>query len=104
MPCRCATSAWWVSVGPRCTEFARLTCLSQVARVDFNVPMKGGAVTNTQRIDAAIPTIKYALEQGAKVCGRCWFRESRSLSIALTAAPSRPSFAERRADVPPGSP
>lgn len=37
-------------------------------RVDFNVPQdkKTGVITNTQRIDAAIPTIKYALEQGAK--------------------------------------
>ena len=43
--------------------------LLQLIRVDFNVPQdkKTGAITNTQRIDAAIPTIKYALEQGAKV-------------------------------------
>ena len=41
----------------------------QLIRVDFNVPQdkKTGRITNTQRIDAAIPTIKYALEQGAKV-------------------------------------
>lgn len=36
-------------------------------RVDFNVPQdKQGNITNTQRIVAAIPTIKYALEHGAK--------------------------------------
>jgi len=35
-------------------------------RVDFNVPMEGARITNTQRIDAAIPTIKYALEAGAR--------------------------------------
>ncbi|XP_019625356.1 PREDICTED: phosphoglycerate kinase 1-like isoform X1 [Branchiostoma belcheri] len=35
-------------------------------RVDFNVPMKGKEITNTQRIVAAIPSIKYALDQGAK--------------------------------------
>ena len=38
-------------------------------RVDFNVPQDKatGAITNTQRIVAAIPTIQYALEQGASV-------------------------------------
>lgn len=38
-------------------------------RVDFNVPFDketGTKITNTQRIDAAIPTIQYALDKGAK--------------------------------------
>lgn len=35
-------------------------------RVDFNVPMKDGKITNNQRIVAAIESIKYALDQGAK--------------------------------------
>lgn len=36
-------------------------------RVDFNVPMKDGVITNDNRIVAALPTLKYILEQGGKV-------------------------------------
>jgi phosphoglycerate kinase len=36
-------------------------------RVDFNVPMENGAITDDERIVRTLPTIKYAVEAGAKV-------------------------------------
>ena len=36
-------------------------------RCDFNVPLKGDVITSDKRIVAAIPTVKYLLEQGAAV-------------------------------------
>ena len=38
-----------------------------LARCDFNVPLMDGKITNDKRIVAALPTIKYLMEHGAKV-------------------------------------
>lgn len=38
-----------------------------LVRCDFNVPMKDGVITNDNRIVGALPTIKYLVENGAKV-------------------------------------
>ncbi len=38
-----------------------------LVRCDFNVPMKDGVITDENRINGALPTIKYLLEKGARV-------------------------------------
>ena len=38
-----------------------------LVRCDFNVPMKDGVITDTKRIVARLPTVKYLADHGAKV-------------------------------------
>lgn len=38
-----------------------------IVRVDFNVPIKDGVITNDNRMVSALPTINYLLEKGAKI-------------------------------------
>ena len=49
----------------RCIDQLDITGKKLLFRVDFNVPLDNGVITDDNRIRAAIPTLKYALEKGA---------------------------------------
>ena len=48
------------------TEY-QLSGKTVLLRADMNVPLRQGTITNTERIDRSLPTIKYILEEGGKV-------------------------------------
>ena len=62
-------------------------------RVDFNVPVKNGVVTDATRIKAALPTIKYILDNGASVVVMSHFgRPKGQKNPDFSMAPIRAEF------------
>ena len=53
-----------------------------LVRCDFNVPLKDGVITDENRLKGALPTIKYLIENGAKVilCSHLGNDASKSLA------------------------
>ncbi|EDT73903.1 phosphoglycerate kinase [Clostridium butyricum] len=53
-----------------------------LVRCDFNVPLKDGVITDENRLNGALPTIKYLVEKGAKVilCSHLGKDASKSLA------------------------
>ncbi len=58
-----------------------------LVRCDFNVPMKDGVITDENRLNGALPTIKYLVAQGAKVILCSHLGKAKGPDPSLTLAP-----------------
>jgi phosphoglycerate kinase (EC 2.7.2.3) len=58
-----------------------------LVRCDFNVPMKDGVITDENRLNGALPTIKYLMAQGGKVILCSHLGKAKGPDPKLTLAP-----------------
>lgn len=66
-----------------------------LVRCDFNVPLKDGAITDENRITGALPTIKYLVENGAKVILCSHLGKAKGPDASLTLAPVAKKLSEK---------
>jgi phosphoglycerate kinase len=65
-----------------------------LVRCDFNVPMKDGQITDINRLNGALPTIKYLMEKGAKVILCSHLGKAKGPDASLTLAPVAKKLSE----------
>ena len=71
-----------------------------LVRCDFNVPVQDGAITDDLRIRAALPTLKYLVERGARVTACTHFGRPKGLpDPKYSVAPIRARLRELAPDV-----
>ena len=74
---------------------AKLKNAKVLIRVDYNVPMKNGKISDLTRIKESLPTIKYALDNGAKTIALISHlgRPDGNKNLKYTLAPVAPELA-----------
>lgn len=80
---------------PRLEDLGDLSGKSVLVRADFNVPISDGHITDDLRIRAAVPTLRYLLENGASVTACTHLGRPKSEpDPAFSVAPVRAKLAE----------